>query len=141
MVAAGARQDLGQHDAAVVMLQVAELEVPPTAGSGPARAARARLMSAYSDALEAAGRPDSAREWLERAAAADVDGITGAAERLGWGGLEPGEIVDLLEDDDDSDDDSDEEAGGTGGTADTVGPPAPAGRTAPPSPRATHRRG
>jgi tetratricopeptide (TPR) repeat protein len=100
IVASGARQDLGQFDAAVIMLQVSELEVPPTAGSGPARAARARLMSAYSDALEAAGRPDEARIWLERAAAADVDGLTGAAERLGWEGLEPGEIMDLLGDDD-----------------------------------------
>jgi hypothetical protein len=102
-VASGARQDLGQFDAAVVMLQVAELEVPPTAGSGPARVARARLMSAYSDALEAAGRPDDARVWLERAAAADVDGLTGAADRLGWDGLEPGEIMDLLDDEDDED--------------------------------------
>lgn len=98
IVASGARQDLGQFDAAVVMLQVAELEVSPTAGSGPARAARARLMSAYYDALEAAGRGDGARQWLQRAAAADVDGLTGAAERLGGDGLEPGEIVDLLDD-------------------------------------------
>ncbi len=113
IVAAGARQDLGQHDAAVVMLQVAELEVPPTAGSGPARAARARLMSAYSDALAAAGRADSAREWLERAAAADVDGITGAAERLGWDGLEPGEIMDLLDGDDDAGADLAEDASGS----------------------------
>lgn len=100
MVAAGARHDLGQHDAAVVMLQVPELQVPATAGSGPARAARARLMSAYSDALEASGRVDEARDWLQRAAAADVDGVTGAAERLGWDGLEPEEILDLLDDDD-----------------------------------------
>jgi tetratricopeptide (TPR) repeat protein len=103
IVASGARQDLGQFDAAVIMLQVAELEVPPTAGSGPARAARARLMSAYSDALLAAGRADEARTWLERAAAADVDGLTGAADRLGWDGLEPGEIMDLLGDDDEQD--------------------------------------
>ena len=32
IVAAGARGDLGQHDAAVVMLQVAELDVPPAPG-------------------------------------------------------------------------------------------------------------
>ena len=86
IVAAGARGDLGQHDAAVVMLQVAELDVPPRAGSGPARQARARLMSAYADALAAAGRDDEARVWLEKAADADLDGSTGAAERLGWVG-------------------------------------------------------
>ena len=102
IVAAGARGDLGQHDAAVVMLQIAELDVPPRAGSGPARQARARLMSAYADALAAAGRDDEAAAWLEKAADADLDGSTGAAERLGR--VDDGEIYDLLEDDDTDDD-------------------------------------
>jgi tetratricopeptide (TPR) repeat protein len=99
IVASGARGDLGQHDAAVVMLQVGELDVPPRAGSGPARQARARLMSAYADALAAAGRADEAQQWLEKAADADLDGSTGAAERLGR--VEDSEIYDLLEDDED----------------------------------------
>ena len=106
IVASGARGDLGQHDAAVVMLQVAELDVPPRAGSGAARQARARLMSAYADALAAAGRSDEAQGWLEKAADADLDGSTGAAERLGR--LEDSEIVDLL-DDEDEDEDADED--------------------------------
>ncbi len=101
IVAAGARGDLGQHDAAVVMLQVAELDVAPRSGSHGARQARARLMSAYSDALVAAGRADEARVWLERAADADDDDTTGAAARLGRG--EDGDIVDLLDDEDELD--------------------------------------
>lgn len=82
IVVAGARLDLGQPEAAVVQLQLDELErrpTPETAGQA------ARLMSAYSDALEAAGRTDEARRWLERAAATDPDSSTGAAERLGEG--------------------------------------------------------
>lgn len=99
IVASGARGDLGQHDAAVVMLQVGELDVAPRSGSHGARQARARLMSAYSDALVAAGRADEARVWLERAADADDDDTTGAAERLGR--VEDGDILDLLDEDDD----------------------------------------
>jgi tetratricopeptide (TPR) repeat protein len=95
IVVAGARSDLGQHDAAVLVLQVPEL----TTGAAPADV-RARLQSAYADALEAAGRTDEARAWLERAAATDPDGSTGAAERLGLpgdGGAEDdGEMWDLL---------------------------------------------
>ncbi|WP_461024841.1 serine/threonine-protein kinase [Thalassiella azotivora] len=90
MVAAGARLDLGQADAAVVMLQVPELE----RGRGQVAA---RLMSAYADALEAAGRASEARAWLLRAAEQDEDGSTGAAERVGF--MEPELITDLLEDD------------------------------------------
>jgi hypothetical protein len=91
IVAAGARQDMGQYDAAVVLLQVPEL----TRSRGP-HIAVARLMSAYADALEAAGRRDEAQTWLRRAAEADVDGQTGAAARLGLDAPD-GEFVDLLE--------------------------------------------
>jgi glycerol-1-phosphatase len=76
IVAAAARADLGQRDAAVAMLQVPELgreEVAPWA---------ARLRYAYADALLAAGRQQEAREWFARAAAADEDALTDAAERL-----------------------------------------------------------
>ncbi|MEV4708106.1 Replicase polyprotein 1ab [Actinoplanes sp. NPDC049316] len=76
IVAAGARGDLGQHDAAVAMLQVKEL----TTDEGADWAARLRY--AYADALLAAGRRDEAREWFSRAAAADEDDVTDAAERL-----------------------------------------------------------
>ena len=76
IVAAGARGDLGQHDAAVAMLQVRELTADEDAEWA------ARLRYAYADALLAAGRRDEAREWFARAAAADDDNLTDAAERL-----------------------------------------------------------
>jgi tetratricopeptide (TPR) repeat protein len=76
IVAAGAREDLGETDAAVLTLQVPELRSTAVVGWV------ARLRSAYADALSAAGRDDEARHWLELAAAADPDGETGAADRL-----------------------------------------------------------
>ena len=76
IVAAGARGDLGQHDAAVAMLQVRELTADEDAEWA------VRLRYAYADALLAAGRRDEAREWFARAAAADEDSLTDAAERL-----------------------------------------------------------
>jgi len=75
IVAAGARRDLGQLDAAVVSLQVPELRSRGTGGWV------ARLRYAYADALLAAGRDDDARLWFIRAAEADVDEETDAAER------------------------------------------------------------
>jgi tetratricopeptide (TPR) repeat protein len=71
-----ARGDLGQHDAAVAMLQVRELTADEDAEWA------ARLRYAYADALLAAGRRDEAREWFARAAAVDHDDMTDAAERL-----------------------------------------------------------
>nr|WP_307834058.1 Replicase polyprotein 1ab [Actinoplanes siamensis] len=76
IVAAGARGDLGQHDAAVAMLQVKELTGEETAEWA------ARLRYAYADALLAAGRREEAREWFGRAAAVDEDQLTDAAERI-----------------------------------------------------------
>jgi len=93
IVAAGARGDLGQHDAAVAMLQVREL----TADEDSEWAARLRY--AYADALLAAGRRDEAREWFARAATADEDNLTDAAERL----LELDGVT--IEGDDDDEDD------------------------------------
>ena len=74
IVAAGARSDLGQHEAAVTMLQVREL----TADEPWV----ARLRYAYADALLTLGRADEAREWFARAAEVDEDAATDAAERL-----------------------------------------------------------
>ncbi|BCJ55827.1 hypothetical protein Asp14428_73020 [Actinoplanes sp. NBRC 14428] len=76
IVAAGARGDLGQHDAAVAMLQVKELTADEQSEWAP------RLRYAYADALLAADRREEAREWFSRAAAADEDDVTDAAERL-----------------------------------------------------------
>jgi tetratricopeptide (TPR) repeat protein len=74
VVAAGARRDLGQAEAAVAMLQVRELTQ-----DGPWAA---RLRYAYADGLLAIGRADEAREWFARAAEVDEDAETDAAERL-----------------------------------------------------------
>jgi hypothetical protein len=95
IVAAGARADLGQHEAAVAMLQVREL----TSGDDEWAA---RLRYAYADSLLAGGRSEEAREWFARAAEVDEDSVTDAAERL----LELDGVA--LEDDDD---DLDEEDG------------------------------
>jgi tetratricopeptide (TPR) repeat protein len=97
IVAAGARGDLGQFDAAVAMLQVREL----TADEDEEWAARLRY--AYADALLAANRREEAREWFSRAAAADEDHTTDAAERL----LELDGVT--LEDDGDDEDDESED--------------------------------
>ncbi|MFI2713754.1 tetratricopeptide repeat protein [Micromonospora sp. NPDC018662] len=94
IVAAGARGDLGQKDAAVAMLQVREL----TAESAEPWAARLRY--AYADALLSVGRREEAREWFSRASDIDSDGETDAAERL----LELDGVV--IEGDDDEDDDA-----------------------------------
>ncbi|MEU3457244.1 Replicase polyprotein 1ab [Micromonospora sp. NPDC006766] len=95
IVAAGARGDLGQKDAAVAMLQVPEL----TTDSSEPWAARLRY--AYADALLAVGRRAEAREWFSRAADVDAEGETDAAERL----LELDGVV--IEGDDEEDDDLD----------------------------------
>ena len=76
IVAAGARRDLGQVQAAAAMLQVPELH-----RTSP-QPWVARLRYAYADILVELGRTDEAQEWFRRAVEADPDGETGAAERL-----------------------------------------------------------
>ena len=75
IVESGIRRDQGLLDAAVVALQGPELT------SGRVRPEYARLYYAYADALLDAGREDEASEWFGRAASADVEGETDAAER------------------------------------------------------------
>ena len=65
----------------------------------------ARLFYAYADALLDAGRTEQAREWFARAAAADRDEQTDAAER--FDDLDDVVIDDLAEDDDDLAEDDD----------------------------------
>lgn len=76
IVAAGARRDLGQLDAALATLRGPELE-----GHAPPESL-VRLWYAYADILAAAGRTDEALTWFERAAAVDTEGVTDAAERV-----------------------------------------------------------
>jgi tetratricopeptide (TPR) repeat protein len=76
IVAAGARSDLGQLDRAL-----ATLATPPI---DPARTGEtaARLCYAYADTLLALGRDEEAVQWFLRAAAADIDGVTDAEDRV-----------------------------------------------------------
>ncbi|MFD5427084.1 tetratricopeptide repeat protein [Streptomyces sp. NPDC127084] len=93
LVAAGARRDMGQLDAAIVTLQSPEL------ASNAIQPWSARLRYAYADALLAAGREDEAREWFAKAVEADKDGATDASDRLA--ALDGVEFVDALTDDED----------------------------------------
>ncbi|HEX6681487.1 MAG TPA: tetratricopeptide repeat protein [Candidatus Limnocylindrales bacterium] len=95
IVAAGARGDMGQHDAAATMLQIRELSIDSEEPWA------ARLRYAYADALLEAGRTEEAREWFGRAAEVDVDSTTDAAERL----LEMDGIT--IEDEEDEEDEED----------------------------------
>ncbi|MFI6650537.1 tetratricopeptide repeat protein [Streptomyces sp. NPDC050529] len=92
LVAAGARRDMGQIDAAIVTLQSSEL------ASSAVHPWTPRLRYAYADALLAAGREDEAREWFGKALEADKDGSTDASDRLAE--LDGVEFVDALGDDD-----------------------------------------
>ena len=74
IVAAGARRDLGELDAAVVTLQCRELQNDREPWS-------LRIRYAYADALHASGRLDEAREWFAKCALLDLDEETDAAER------------------------------------------------------------
>ena len=76
IVAAGARRDLGQTEAAVLTLAGPELRAR---GRAPWLA---RLRFAYADALVALGRTDEAEEWFTLAADADEYEETDAAARL-----------------------------------------------------------
>jgi len=74
IVAAGARRDLGEFDAAVVTLTCKELNNETDEWA-------LRLRYAYADSLHAAGRIDEAREWFGKCADLDPDEFTDAAER------------------------------------------------------------
>ncbi|MFD5936850.1 hypothetical protein [Streptomyces sp. NPDC060333] len=101
LVAAGARRDMGELDAAIVTLQSPEL------ASHSVQPWTARLRYAYADALLAAGREDEAREWFAKTIEADKDGATDASDRLAE--LDGVEFVDAAAmDDADLDDEPDE---------------------------------
>ena len=100
IVESGIRRDQGLAEAAVVVLQLPELKERRKPWS-------ARLFYAYADALLEAGRTEQAREWFARAAAADIDGQTDAAER--FDDLDDVVVDDLSDEDEDdwADDDPD----------------------------------
>jgi tetratricopeptide (TPR) repeat protein len=103
IVAAGARADLGQHEAAVVTLQSKDL------GSGAKTPWVARLRYAYAEALLAVGRVDEAREWFQRAADSDTEDMTDALDRVAE--LDGVVLESVVDEDADEDADSDDESG------------------------------
>nr|WP_163699306.1 tetratricopeptide repeat protein [Mycolicibacterium sarraceniae] len=76
IVAAGARADLGQLEQALAVLSSPQPD-PTRTGS-----TAARLFYAYAETLLALGRADDALQWFIHAAAADVEGVTDAEERV-----------------------------------------------------------
>ncbi|MEV7135314.1 hypothetical protein AB0N24_20810 [Arthrobacter sp. NPDC093128] len=81
IVAAGARTDLGQLDAAVAELEIAQLDMNRAFSYSP------RLFRAYADALAAVGREQEAGKWQRQAVVAE--------NALGLGGDEEPDIIDL----------------------------------------------
>ncbi|WP_211270879.1 tetratricopeptide repeat protein [Streptomyces yerevanensis] len=102
LVAAGARRDMGQLDAAIVTLQSPEL------ASNSVQPWTARLRYAYADVLLAAGREDEAREWFAKAVESDKDGTTDASDRLAE--MDGVEFVDVLADESETDGERDSES-------------------------------
>ncbi|MEV8547983.1 hypothetical protein [Streptomyces sp. NPDC051572] len=98
LVAAGARRDMDQLDAAIVTLQSPEL------ASNTVQPWTARLRYAYADALLAAGREGEAREWFAKAVESDKDGSTDASDRLAE--MDGVEFVDAFVEDEDDDSDT-----------------------------------
>lgn len=76
IVVAGARSDLGQHEQALAVLSTPQLD-PKRSGQ-----TAARLFYAYAETLLALGRSQEALQWFLNAAAADIDGVTDAEERV-----------------------------------------------------------
>ncbi|MGP9021613.1 hypothetical protein ACT1U9_24845 [Streptomyces sp. BR1] len=95
LVAAGARRDMDQLDAAIVTLQSPEL------ASNSVQPWTPRLRYAYADALLAAGREDEAREWFAKALESDKDGATDASDRLAE--MDGVDFVDAMTDEDELD--------------------------------------
>ncbi|WP_307813898.1 tetratricopeptide repeat protein [Streptomyces sp. N35] len=95
LVAAGARRDMGQLDAAIVTLQSPEL------ASNSVQPWTARLRYAYADALLEAGREDEAREWFAKTVESDKEHTTNASDRLAE--LDGVEFVDAFDEDEDED--------------------------------------
>ncbi|MDQ0078035.1 hypothetical protein [Arthrobacter oryzae] len=81
IVAAGARTDLGQLDAAVAELEIAQLDINRAFSYSP------RLFRAYADALAAVGREQEADKWQRQAVVAE--------NALGLGADEEPDIIDL----------------------------------------------
>lgn len=76
IVLAGARCDLGQPAQALALLQNPPLDSTRTGQTA------ARLFYVYAETLLAVGRTNDALQWFLHAAAADVEGVTDAEDRV-----------------------------------------------------------
>jgi tetratricopeptide (TPR) repeat protein len=76
IVAAGARSDLGQHEQAIALLSTPQLDRTRTGQTA------VRLFYVYAETLLALGRDQEALQWFINAAAADVEGLTDAEDRI-----------------------------------------------------------
>jgi tetratricopeptide (TPR) repeat protein len=76
IVVAGARSDLGQLDQALAILSTPQLDSTRTGQTA------ARLFYAYAETLLALEKGEEALQWFINAAAADVEGVTDAEERI-----------------------------------------------------------
>ena len=76
IVAAGARIDLGHPDQALAVLSSPPPDLSRTGSTA------ARLCYTYAEVLLALGRTEEALQWFVHAAAADIDGVTDAEERV-----------------------------------------------------------
>ena len=98
IVVSGIRRDLGQVEAAAAGLADLVRRISPN------RPSAARLYYAYADAKLAADEPGEAREWFARAADADHELTTDAAERLDE--LDGAEVMDLSPEEDEGEPES-----------------------------------
>ncbi|HKV20802.1 MAG TPA: tetratricopeptide repeat protein [Mycobacterium sp.] len=76
IVVAGARSDLGQLDQALAILSTPQLDPTRTGQTA------ARLFYAYAETLLALDRQQEALQWFINTAAADVEGVTDAEDRI-----------------------------------------------------------
>lgn len=76
IVVAGARSDLGQNEQALAILSTPPLDPTQTGTT------TARLFYVYADTLLVLGRAAEALDWFINTAAADVEGVTDAEERI-----------------------------------------------------------
>lgn len=102
IVISGVRRDLGQPEAAQMVLRIPALE------RGSRQPWAGRLFYAYAEGLLAGGSDDEARDWFAKALDVDADGQTDAAERIAE--LDGLVFIDALEDSDDALDEDDEAA-------------------------------
>ncbi|GAB3363894.1 hypothetical protein GCM10027300_38500 [Modestobacter lapidis] len=105
LVEAGARHDLNELPAALLVLEAALGGRPTPGGLGRADLGQLRLATAYADLLEEQGDGELAAEWFGAIAAVDPDDLTGVSTRFGD---EDGDE----DDGEDDGDDTDEQRGG-----------------------------